>query len=172
MILSRIKESVHGRWVPLLMIALGALILILLLSWLAHPVPVTAAGDDLTRFITRYTSADGTKLDACALCHTSNPPALNPYGAAYSSNGRSTGALATIEPLDSDGDSWTNLQEIQAFTFPGNATDRPATVPTATSTTAPTVGATGTVVPTPTVTTTPVPIGTIPRIFLPLVSTP
>ena len=44
---------------------------------------------------------------------------------------------ATIEPLDSDGDGFTNIVEINARTFPGNAASKPAasdtTVPTITT---------------------------------------
>jgi hypothetical protein len=168
---SHFKGSFRGRLLPFFLIVLGALLLLLLIAWLAHPVTVIANTTDLGRFTTKYTNAAGTKLDSCSTCHTS-PPSLNAYGMAYRDNGRSTAALTAIEPLDSDGDTWTNLQEIQALTYPGNAADHPAGVPTATSTVAPTVGATSTGAPTPGATNTPVPIGTVPRLFLPFVGRP
>jgi hypothetical protein len=74
----------------------------------------------------------GTRLDSCSLCHTASIPALNAFGADYKNNGRSTGALGAIANLDSDGDSFTNFQEIQALTFPGDPNDRPVAAATAT----------------------------------------
>ena len=61
-------------------------------------------------------------------------PSRNSYGSAYGSNNRN---FATIEPLDSDGDGFTNIVEINARTFPGNSASRPAS----TDTTLPTVTA-------------------------------
>jgi hypothetical protein len=70
------------------------------------------------------------------MCHTSAPN-LNPYGAAYKAAGRNTAAFALIENLDSDGDGFTNLQEINALTFPGDSLSHPV-LPTATKTATPT----------------------------------
>jgi hypothetical protein len=100
-----------------------------------------------------------TKLDACSLCHqggniTQNgkishygscdychqiyglqPPhgdirlTLNPYGSAYDKAGRSQDALRSIEGLDSDGDTYTNIVEIKALTFPGDPKDHPGLIP-------------------------------------------
>ena len=53
---------------------------------------------------------------------------LNAYGAAYKAAGRNSGAFGAIKSNDSDGDGFTNLVEIQARTFPGNAADKPFTV--------------------------------------------
>ena len=158
------KQTFPPRLFPLFLVVLGALIILLLFSWLSDPVPVAANVGDLGRFTTRYTAAVGTRLETCATCHTSSPPSLNPYGSAYLSNGRSAAALAAIESADSDGDGWTNLQEIQALTFPGNPADMPVAVPTATNTVAPTVGATNTSVPAPTATNTPARSGPPPQV--------
>jgi hypothetical protein len=73
----------------------------------------------LTSFNQHYDTA-GTRLDSCATCH--NGEARNPYGRAYSGSGRN---FAAIENLDSDGDGFTNLAEINALTFPGNPDDHP-----------------------------------------------
>lgn len=62
---------------------------------------------------------------SCSMCHTS-APALNAYGQDYLDNGLSSRA---IEGLDSDGDGYTNGQEILVdCTNPSNASDH-GTVP-------------------------------------------
>ncbi len=80
----------------------------------------------LTSFEGAYPAAAGSRIDACQLCHVNANPysgsARNAYGSAYSGNGYN---FKTIEPLDSDGDGYTNLAEITALTFPGNAADHP-----------------------------------------------
>ncbi|MEW6585029.1 MAG: choice-of-anchor D domain-containing protein [Nitrospirota bacterium] len=86
----------------------------------------------LSQFNTRY-GTSGTVLNTCSVCHTT-APALNSYGSAYRSNSHN---FATIEPLDSDGDGFSNIAEINARTFPGNA----SSVPAASDTTLPTVTA-------------------------------
>jgi hypothetical protein len=87
-----------------------------------------ATGSFMTSFEKSYPAAVGQRIDTCSLCHTStsgNAP-RNVYGAAFASNGHS---FIAIETLDSDGDGFTNVQEINALTFPGNATDYPAPPP-------------------------------------------
>jgi hypothetical protein len=53
----------------------------------------------------------------------------NSYGQSFSNvathQNNPSSALANIESLDSDGDAWTNLKEIQKRTFPGNASSFP-----------------------------------------------
>ncbi len=97
---------------------------------------------DVNNFLAAYPFAKSTKLDDCALCHTSGkigskfygscdychqvyktkPPhgdilaTLNSYGLAYND---AKGNLKAIENLDSDGDSYSNIQEIQALHLPG-----------------------------------------------------
>src|SRR5512139_3016804 len=91
-------------------------------------------GSYMTSFETTYPAAAGSSIDTCTLCHTSSSGgSRNSYGSAYASNGYSYKA---IESLDSDGDGFTNIQEINAKTFPGSATSKPAS-----DTTAPTVTA-------------------------------
>jgi hypothetical protein len=82
----------------------------------------------LTDFRTAYPT---TALNSCTVCHTS-PPTLNPYGNAWLASGYD---FAAIAGLDSDGDGFSNIAEIQAGTYPGNAASKPAadtTLPTVT----------------------------------------
>ena len=54
---------------------------------------------------------------------------LNSYGLAYNTAGANQAALRAIESANSDGDAATNIEEIRALTFPGNAGDYPGLVP-------------------------------------------
>lgn len=125
-----------------------------------------ANSNDLGNFTTQYPATVGTRIDTCVLCHTASIPNLNPYGAAYKANGRNSAALVAIQNLDSDGDGFTNLQEITALTFPGDPNDHPASasptpthVPSATPTHQVTATAT-----TPAVTSMPIATGTRPAV--------
>jgi hypothetical protein len=114
---------------------------------------------DAPKFLQTYPDKTGTKLDDCALCHAGNTyttksgtvvtesvcqychaeygydgsgditKTLNPYGAAYMAAGRSIAAFAAIEGLDSDNDTYSNITEINAIRYPGDALDTPAKVP-------------------------------------------
>jgi hypothetical protein len=75
----------------------------------------------LSSFNTQYGTAS-TRLNSCTLCHPS-VPSLNAYGTAYAGAGH---GFAAIESADSDGDGFTNIAEIRALAFPGNAADKPA----------------------------------------------
>ena len=87
-----------------------------------------------TQFNSRYGTA-GSAIDQCILCHARNTnpdiPSLetpqNPYGVALENNGVD---FAAAEPVDSDGDGFTNIVEILARTFPGNPNSKPATTGT------------------------------------------
>ncbi|WP_370574195.1 hypothetical protein [Methanomethylovorans sp.] len=95
--------------------------------------PTVSAKSSYLSSLNQHYNTSGTNLDSCKTCHTSSGGSLNPYGRAYSSNGRN---FASIENLDSDNDGFTNIEEINALTFPGNPTDYPQTVsqtPTATT---------------------------------------
>jgi hypothetical protein len=74
----------------------------------------------LPLFNTQYGTA-GSVLNTCTVCHTA-VPARNAYGTAYGNNAHD---FTAIEPLDSDADGFTNLAEITARTFPGNAASKP-----------------------------------------------
>lgn len=86
------------------------------------PGTVQAKSNYQDAFVTAYPTAEGSKLTACRLCHSSAPE-LNAFGAEYEEHGHS---FQAIELLDSDGDGWSNLTEITAKTWPGDAADRPA----------------------------------------------
>lgn len=75
-----------------------------------------AYGSYLTSFNTTY-GTSATVLNTCGLCHISagGGGPTNPYGTAYASASHN---FKTIEPLDSDGDGFTNLAEITARTLP------------------------------------------------------
>lgn len=87
----------------------------------------------LTSFNATY-GTSGTALSTCSLCHPGGDTSqFNPYGLDYAN----AGSFAAIESLDSDGDGFTNIDEIRAGTFPGDATSHP----TAADTTRPVVSA-------------------------------
>jgi len=119
-----------------LLTATGTLILLLVMIVSSRPQTSIAAPGDLTSATNKYPIIASSSLNSCDLCHTSSVPSLNPYGQAYKSAGRNTAAFGTIESLDSDGDGFTNIQEINALTFPGNPASFPV-VPTATNTPGP-----------------------------------
>ncbi len=83
----------------------------------------------LNNFKTTYPAASSSQLAACVLCHVdpAGGGTRNPYGEAFRSAGHS---FTAIEGLDSDGDGWTNIQEIIALTFPGDAASHPPGTPT------------------------------------------
>jgi hypothetical protein len=108
---------------------------------------------DVNNFLGVYPFAKSTKLDDCSLCHPggkvgsktygscdychqtyglkephTQPVPLNSYGSAYKAAGRAAASIQTIQDLDSDGDGKTNLEEIQALTFPGDPKDYPGLV--------------------------------------------
>nr|WP_321498299.1 hypothetical protein [uncultured Methanolobus sp.] len=82
---------------------------------------ISAKSGYLTSFNQHYNTG-GTVLDTCDVCHSGpNGGSLDPYGRAYSYTRSFTG----IEGKDSDGDGFTNLEEINALTFPGDSGDHP-----------------------------------------------
>ena len=95
----------------------------------------------LDRFDHLYNPAKGSDLDKaqCKTCHDlrNGPPARNPFGArleslinpAYTATDRggvSRDILVFVENEDSDGDGYTNLEEIIAGTLPGDPKSHPA----------------------------------------------
>jgi len=93
------------------------------------PLAAHAKSSYGSTFNTRYGTAN-TVLDDCGTCHgSSGTSSFNAYGNALISaniGSNVTNALATVEPLDSDRDGFTNLVEIRALTLPGDARDFPA----------------------------------------------
>jgi len=114
--------------------------------------------NDSDNFISVYPVKAGTKLDHCALCHSgvsyTNSKGrevslgscqwchysygydasgnilntINAYGKDYRDNGSNAAAIRAIENLDSDGDGFTNIAEINADRYPGNDTDDPSKI--------------------------------------------
>jgi beta-lactam-binding protein with PASTA domain len=75
----------------------------------------------LTTFEDAYPAAKQSRIDRCLLCHSSETD-RNSYGVAFAGADHK---FKSIEALDSDGDGFTNLAEIKAFSFPGNGADKP-----------------------------------------------
>lgn len=128
---------------PYVFIAGGALVLAVAAGLLLRaPTPVSATPSFLGLAETQYPFIVGTRIDTCNLCHVPNAiPSLNAYGTAFLNNGLTAAALVAIENMDSDGDGFTNIQELRALTFPGDPNDHPAAntaTPTRTSTSVPT----------------------------------
>jgi len=99
----------------------------LVFAAMAAPVGVQAKTQFLNTFNTRY-GTTGSKLDTCQICHTSTP-ALNSYGSAFKKSWKSGlkpgKAMGAIQLLDSDKDTFTNIKEIKARTFPGRKASHP-----------------------------------------------
>ncbi len=97
-----------------------------------------AVSSYLNSFVATYPGASSTQLNSCLLCHPSGNSSQNSYCVAYRNAGHN---YAAIESLDSDGDGFNNLTEIQAGTFPGNSNSYPSagdtTRPTVTNFTTP-----------------------------------
>ncbi len=114
---------------------------------------------DSPKFQQAYPAYAGTKLDDCALCHSGGEyekkpgkfksvgscqwchmtygydgsgdisETLNGYGEDYLSAGRSVSAFSSIESMDSDNDTYSNKDELQAIRYPGDPDDDPSKVP-------------------------------------------
>jgi hypothetical protein len=99
---------------------LGALLVFLMIG-LAF-----ARGSYMTAFNTRY-GTTATVLNTCNLCHPGGDTgSLNAYGDDFLNAGRNVAAFIAIEGLDSDGDGFTNIVEINARSFPGDPSSFPA----------------------------------------------
>ena len=80
-----------------------------------------ARSDFLEKFNDKY-GTRGTALDTCTTCH-STVPNLNPYGEDFRDNGSDFDA---IEQKDSDGDGFSNIDEINARSLPGDSENVPS----------------------------------------------
>jgi len=133
----------------------GILSAILLISGISFAAYHHMNEKDSPQFISVYGSKKNTKLDSCALCHSGGEivknsgkvvkmgscqwchhsygydasgnivDTLNPYGKDYYMNGRNADAIRAIANLDSDKDGFSNIQEIEAIRYPGDANDDP-----------------------------------------------
>ena len=84
----------------------------------------------LSAFNTKY-GTSATVLNTCSLCHPGGSTSQRNQFAldfANSTIGNHTFS-ATLEARDSDGDTFSNLAEIQARTFPGDPNSKPANPP-------------------------------------------
>ncbi|MDF1597850.1 MAG: c-type cytochrome [Acidimicrobiia bacterium] len=95
------------------------------------------AEDFLPAFRIAYPDAAGTRLDTCSLCHFTNSEGKWDENQFADDFDEADKDFVAVQNLDSDGDGYTNLQEIQAGTFPGAGADNPATVVTTTTIAAP-----------------------------------
>lgn len=116
------------RWIVLLMI--GLIVAPLMTAGTAE-----ARQAFRNRLIDVYPWLAPTKFESqsCLWCHVEDRAGpRNAYGldmeAYFIANGNydETGAALSIENLDSDGDGYTNIEEINAVTWPGFADDSPA----------------------------------------------
>jgi hypothetical protein len=106
---------------------------------------------DANNLVRAYPAIAGTRLDDCRTCHAGKlqdgEPAgsacdrchdlllhgtggsaretLNAFGIDYLDAGRSAGALRGIGQVDSDGDGFSNDEELRVLRFPGSERSRP-----------------------------------------------
>lgn len=90
--------------------------------------PAESKPEYLSSFNSKYNTR-GSKLDSCKTCHqsdTGNADNLNAYGKDF---GAANHDFAAVEGKDSDGDGFSNVDEIKAKTYPGDPNDNPDTKP-------------------------------------------
>ena len=140
------------RWNVL--VGLWAFIVLFAMVSVAAAAYHHAGEADAPNFLLAYPNKAGTKLDSCSLCHCGGSytssgktttlgscqwchykygynksgdivATLNGFGKDYLAQGRNKAAFLAIEAKDSDGDGFTNIVEINAVRYPGDATDDP-----------------------------------------------
>jgi len=100
-------------------VKIGILLIAVILFSMPEAMAYSSYLTDPGQFEARYPAASGSKLDQCVLCHI-NPSGggpKNPYGNAFGQ----VHSYSAIENADSDGDGFTNIAEITAIKFPGDA---------------------------------------------------
>lgn len=106
---------------------MAVLILLMVLALIGLPQALASTGD-LGPFNAKYNTSE-TRLNTCKVCHTTGAN-LNQYGMDMSKQtGTTEQCLANIELLDSDGDGFGNIDEINNLTFPGDFADTPEVMP-------------------------------------------
>jgi len=94
-----------------------------LVAWIS---PAESTPENGAKFNKQYKTS-GSRLDSCQTCHTSasgTKSNINQYGNDWAANNHD---FAAVEGLDSDADGFSNIDEINARTFPGDAKDNPDT---------------------------------------------
>jgi hypothetical protein len=118
-------RSTRRLFVPGVFAVIAVLSAVLSAFGFAFSPPAQSTPEWSSQFNSKY-SASGTKLDSCTTCHQAgaapSQETLNPYGADFAANNHD---FAVIEPLDSDGDGVTNIDEINGGSFPGDPADKP-----------------------------------------------
>jgi hypothetical protein len=111
--------------------------LAVLAALVVAPLAANARSSYLSSFNSKYGTSN-TVLDSCSTCHASSTSTWNAYGNDVKANIAAgiSSALNTVEPLDSDGDKYSNITEIKALSLPGDA----KSVPAPTTTPAPKIG--------------------------------
>ncbi len=109
-------------------------ILLMTLVFLIGVPQVEANRNIFNNFTKLYNvpNVSDAKLNTCKTCMASTTPSVswNKYGSDLRSNAafdrnNSIIAMKNIEPLDSDGDKFINIDEIHNSTLPGNESDYP-----------------------------------------------
>jgi hypothetical protein len=101
---------------------------IIVTSVVIFPLLLMARSGFLSDFNSQYGTAN-TILDACTTCHGESKSIRNPYGqdheAQLNAGFSPLQGFLNIENYDSDGDSFSNIEEILALTLPGDAGSTP-----------------------------------------------
>ena len=94
------------------------------------PAIASAKPGIFKKFQATYPNSQLPGKMGCMLCHEDTDSYnRNPYGMEVEKTLATNGGapnFAAIEALDSDGDSFTNIEEINANTAPGDKNDHPA----------------------------------------------
>ncbi|MCL7412380.1 MAG: PKD domain-containing protein, partial [ANME-2 cluster archaeon] len=99
--------------------------LLMLLTITLVGMPQAAAFNSyLSEFNTMYGSSDAD-IGVCEVCHGTSYGIRNSYGQDFANNSHN---FVNIESFDSDNDGFSNIEEINARTFPGDASSKPAPV--------------------------------------------
>jgi hypothetical protein len=119
----------------LAIVTIGLIIIAATMTWAFRPQIITASASYMGLARSMYPGISGSRIDSCALCHPSaaGGPIKNNYSWDWSDWGGGQDAMtafASIASMDSDGDGFSNIAEINAHTFPGDLNDYPVATPT------------------------------------------
>ena len=91
--------------------------------------PADSTPEHQSKFTSKYRNVRGSKLESCKTCHsgdTGNAQNVNVYGKDFAAANHD---FAAVEGKDSDGDGFSNIDEINAKTYPGDPSDNANTQP-------------------------------------------